>query len=299
MTQWPLAQLRHIARFEYGDSLASEVRADGDVPVYGSNGRVGWHDRANTRGPTIVIGRKGSYGQVSYSEVPVFAIDTTYFVDTPKTANDLRWLYYALSTAELTTLGQDVGVPGLNRDLAYGQQVPLPPLAEQREIADYLDAETARIDALIAKKQQLIHLLEERHETAFDKALLQFGVGLPIDLDPGAMRSLSLPQGWRVAKLSSALRQLTNGYVGPTRDILVDEGIRYIQGLHIKKGTMTLSVDRSTLRRPGTAPAQERPCGLVTWSLCRPATSGSALSCRMISAKRIVTPCSSRVPTRM
>lgn len=40
--------------------------------------------------------------------------------------------------------------------------IPLPPLAEQRAIADYLDAETARIDALIAKKQQLIHLLEER-----------------------------------------------------------------------------------------------------------------------------------------
>jgi type I restriction enzyme S subunit len=41
-------------------------------------------------------------------------------------------------------------------------RVSLPPLAEQRAIADYLDVETARIDALIAKKQQLIHLLEER-----------------------------------------------------------------------------------------------------------------------------------------
>ena len=41
---------------------------------------------------------------------------------------------------------------------------PLPTLDEQRAIADYLDAETARIDALIAKKQQLIHLLEERLE---------------------------------------------------------------------------------------------------------------------------------------
>lgn len=40
--------------------------------------------------------------------------------------------------------------------------LPQPPLAEQRAIADYLDAETARIDALIAKKQQLIHLLRER-----------------------------------------------------------------------------------------------------------------------------------------
>ena len=44
-----------------------------------------------------------------------------------------------------------------------------PPLAEQRAIADYLDAETARIDALIAKKQQLIHLLEERRSAVFER----------------------------------------------------------------------------------------------------------------------------------
>jgi type I restriction enzyme S subunit len=49
--------------------------------------------------------------------------------------------------------------------------LPHPRLAEQRAIADYLDAETARIDALIAKKQQLIHLLEERWETELTELL--------------------------------------------------------------------------------------------------------------------------------
>lgn len=169
MSPWPLAQLRHIARFAYGDSLASSNRVDGPVPVYGSNGPVGSHEKANTGAPVIVIGRKGSYGQVNFSDEPVFAIDTTYFVDPSTTSHDIRWLYYALTTAGLTALGQDVGVPGLNRDLAYGQRIPLPTLAEQRSIAGYLDAETARIDALIAKKQQLIHLLEERRWRTFDE----------------------------------------------------------------------------------------------------------------------------------
>ena len=159
---WPSVQIRHCARFTYGDSLAAEDRADGSVPVFGSNGQVGVHNAANTRGPVIVIGRKGSYGKVRYSEAPVFAIDTTYSIDASTTRHELRWLYYALLTAGLDTLGQDVGVPGLNRENAYAQRIPLPPLAEQRAIADYLDAETTRIDALIAKKQQLIRLLEER-----------------------------------------------------------------------------------------------------------------------------------------
>jgi len=50
----------------------------------------------------------------------------------------------------------------LSTDALAEARVAVPPLAEQRAIADYLDTETARIDALIAKKQQLIHLLEER-----------------------------------------------------------------------------------------------------------------------------------------
>jgi type I restriction enzyme, S subunit len=59
-------------------------------------------------------------------------------------------------------LSQDVGVPGLSREQAYSQRIPLPGPSEQRAIADFLDAETARIDALIVKKHQLITSLRER-----------------------------------------------------------------------------------------------------------------------------------------
>ena len=44
--------------------------------------------------------------------------------------------------------------------------VPLPPLEEQRAIADYLDRETARIDTLIEEQQRLIEMLRERRRTA-------------------------------------------------------------------------------------------------------------------------------------
>ena len=48
----------------------------------------------------------------------------------------------------------------------------MPPLGEQRAIADYLDTETARIDALITKKRRLITLLEERRELALVPSVL-------------------------------------------------------------------------------------------------------------------------------
>jgi type I restriction enzyme, S subunit len=160
--RWPQVQLRHVARFAYGESLAAEDRRDGDIRVFGSNGAVGLHDRPNTLGPVLVVGRKGSYGKIQFSSEPVFAIDTTYYVDGSTTAHDIRWLYYSLSTLGLDLLSQDVGVPGLSREAAYVQRIDLPSRAEQRAIADYLDAETARIDALITKKQRMIELAEQR-----------------------------------------------------------------------------------------------------------------------------------------
>jgi type I restriction enzyme S subunit len=151
-----------MAQLEYGDSLANDIRNDGAIKVYGSNGPVGTHDRPNTSGPVIVIGRKGSFGKVQYSSEPVFAIDTTYFIDGRSTDADLRWLYYLLQTSRLDELSEDVGVPGLSREKAYAVRVSLVPLAVQREIADFLDSETARIDALIEKKRRMIDALEER-----------------------------------------------------------------------------------------------------------------------------------------
>ena len=118
----------------------------------------------------------------------------------------------------------------------YGNvNVRIPELSEQRRIADFLDVETSRVDALVEKKQQMISLLRERAEGLFSAALESKGFRWGSSLDhPGS--SGSVPLGWRVAHLSVVLDQLTNGYVGPTRDLLVDDGVRYIQSLHIKGG---------------------------------------------------------------
>ena len=156
--------LRRVCALRYGDSLAETDRRDGDVPVYGSNGVVGSHDHANTVGMTIVVGRKGSFGKLQFSRVPVFAIDTTFYIDATSTSADLRWLFYAMSTLPLDQLSFDVGVPGLSRERAYEERLAFPDRPTQVRVAAHLDAETARIDALIAKKRRLIALLVDRRD---------------------------------------------------------------------------------------------------------------------------------------
>lgn len=132
-------RLGEVCEFVYGDSLKEERRRPGKVPVFGSNGIVGWHDQPITSGPAIVIGRKGSIGEINWSNEPCFPIDTTYFVEKTKQPFDLRWLYFTLLKLDLTRFNKSAAVPGLNREDAYKQRIPWPNLSDQKRIAGLLE----------------------------------------------------------------------------------------------------------------------------------------------------------------
>ena len=209
---WDIRRLRHVCRLAYGDSLAFRDRdSGGSVLVYGSNGKVGVHSSANVCGPCLIIGRKGSYGKVSYSRLPIFAIDTTYYVDRRHTDADIRWLYYMLTSMQLDSLSKDSAIPGLNRQDAYARICLWPPLREQRTIAAHLDRETAKIDVLIGRNEVLIERLKEQRAALISRTLTR---GLPPDesrkagIDPHPKLKSSgvewlgdVPERWRVGRL--------------------------------------------------------------------------------------------------
>jgi type I restriction enzyme S subunit len=197
---WQAVKLKRVCAFAYGESLTSESRVYGEVDVYGSNGAVGSHEQANTLAPCLVIGRKGSFGKVNYSDKAVFAIDTTFFVDSRFTQADLRWLYYALSHARLDSATKDSAIPGLDREDAYARDLCLCSKPEQRAIAAFLDAETARIDDLVAKKEQLIALLLE-HRAALIAGAVTKGLDPNVPMKDSGVEWLGeIPKHWEVMK---------------------------------------------------------------------------------------------------
>ncbi|HEX5159605.1 MAG TPA: restriction endonuclease subunit S [Ktedonobacterales bacterium] len=198
--QWEVKRLKYVSRMRYGEALASETRESGDVAVFGSNGMVDTHNRHNTAGPCLIIGRKGSYGKVTYSSDRCFVIDTAYAIDCHETHSHIRWLFYALSCLNLDQTSQDTGVPGLSREVAYNHWLPLPPLDEQLAIAAYLDWETARIDALVAKKQRLIELLREKRAALISHAVTRgLDPNAPLK-DSGVDPIGAIPKHWEVRR---------------------------------------------------------------------------------------------------
>ncbi|MBE7535037.1 MAG: restriction endonuclease subunit S [Anaerolineales bacterium] len=163
MKKYPIVPLGEVCDFVYGDSLKETDRKGGDIPVYGSNGIVGWHDEAITKGETIIVGRKGSIGEIHLSKIPCWAIDTTYYIDKTKVPCDFTWLYYTLKALDLTRLNKSAAVPGLNRDDAYEQKISLPPLTEQKRIASLL----ARADRLRSLRRTARELGESLLQSVF------------------------------------------------------------------------------------------------------------------------------------
>lgn len=162
-SSWKLVTLGEICQFRYGKALAASQRHEGPYRVFGSNGTIGTHTTGFTLGPTIVIGRKGSIGEVTYSSDSCWPIDTTYYIDESSTVCDLKWLFYRLTAMRLTELNRAAAVPGLNRNDAYRKQLLLPSVPEQRRTVDVLD----EVEALRSGRREAIDLLDDFAQSTF------------------------------------------------------------------------------------------------------------------------------------
>ncbi len=163
----PLVELSQVIRVHYGAALKEVERVQtGPHEVFGSSGVVGHHSKSLFDHPSIVIGRKGSVGSVTYAPRGGWAIDTTFFIErlVPQKC-ELRYLYYALAQANLARHTITTSIPGLSRGDIYRTRIPLPAPAEQRRIADILD----KADAIRRKRKEAVALTEDLLRSAFLK----------------------------------------------------------------------------------------------------------------------------------
>ncbi len=78
---WQTKSLGELIRLEYGKPLSDEKRkADGKYPVYGANGEKHRTDEYFHDKPSIIVGRKGSAGEINLTERKFWPLDVTYFV---------------------------------------------------------------------------------------------------------------------------------------------------------------------------------------------------------------------------
>ncbi|GAB1437293.1 hypothetical protein MASR2M36_00240 [Providencia sp.] len=222
--EWSLTNLGSIIELKYGKSLPASTRDNGEFPVYGSNGIVGNHSNPLVKTEGIIVGRKGSYGEVQLSHSPFFPIDTTYYID-ELFNQPLKYWFYQLKTLPLTKLNKSTAIPGLNREDAYRQSIALPPLAEQKVIADTLDTLLTQVEIIKTHLELIPEILKHFHQSVLTAAV-----------------SGNLTKKWRKEGIpfKTTTEELSNlakfiDYRGKT-PIKTDSGIPLITAKNIRQG---------------------------------------------------------------
>ncbi|MEQ9570129.1 MAG: restriction endonuclease subunit S, partial [Longimicrobiales bacterium] len=212
---WPESRLGSLFAVRSGDQISSSEMVDEGVPLVGGNGTRGHVPVANINKPSLIVGRVGALcgNAHSYAE-PIWASEHA-LVLAPRSSSDLRFFRYVLSTADLRELAVGAAQPVISATRLGQVSLPVPPLEVQRAIADFLDRETKKIDTLIAKKERLLELLDEKRTALITQAVTK---GLDPDVpmtDSGIEWLGEIPEHWEVATIKNVAR-LRSGHT-PSR----------------------------------------------------------------------------------
>lgn len=136
---WQTKKLGDILKLEYGKPLPKLKRKnDGAYPAYGANGEKDRTDQYYFNKRSIIVGRKGSAGEINLTEEKFWPLDVTYFVVFDDKEYDLYFLYYLLDILNIPKLAKGVK-PGINRNDVYSLNVKVPEFLEQHRIVKILN----------------------------------------------------------------------------------------------------------------------------------------------------------------
>ena len=177
---------------------------------------------------------------------PVPGCSQTYIMYCLLNAPYIRWL---------DSLTYGAKMPRVSPNQVRNSYAPLPPDSEQRTIADFLDRETAKIDALVARKERLIELLHEKRTALITRAVTQ-GLDPNVPMKDSGVEWLGdIPGHWGLTRLKRILRRCDYGI----SDSLGGSGdIRVLTMAHVQHGEIVLpdvgsidAVDRTLVLESG------------------------------------------------
>ena len=213
--KWNISKLKRIFQFENGknSNLLTEeyVKSnEGPYPVYSgqtkNNGVLGSIDsyEYDFKNNVILVTTVGAKAMTTFLINGKLSLSQNCALIKLKSSDDFSNYYYYLCKILFNYergLIPDIMQPSLRIGNLNTYNIIKPPLEEQQQIANYLDKQTAKIDATIAKNEELIQLLEEKRVALINQVVTK---GLNPDVpmkDSGVEWIGEIPEHWDVEKI--------------------------------------------------------------------------------------------------
>ncbi|MEE3501305.1 restriction endonuclease subunit S [Acidiphilium acidophilum] len=242
---WNVVPLKHLAEFINGDAFKPTEWAVSGTPIIRIQNLNGGEDFNYYAGEVeqrylvydgdLLFGWSGnrgtSFGPFLWTRKEVCVLNQHIFRVIPNSA-DKRSLFWMLKAATAHVEDQAHGIIGMvhvTKGALGAISVPLPRLPEQIAIAAFLDRETARLDALIAKYCSMIDLLREKRQAMISRAVTK-GLDPTVAMKDSGVEWLGeVPAGWRVGALKLFLDENLTYGANESADHANPEDPRYIR----------------------------------------------------------------------
>lgn len=198
----------------------------GNVPVYGSNGIIGYTEKSKYSNK-IILGRVGAYcGSVAYCDGEFNATDNTLITTCKEDKIGYKFAYYLLSQYKLNDFAGGSAQPLITQGLLKHLKCNIPSLEEQDKIASILSA----YDSLIEANNKRIKILEQMAENLYKEWFVRFRF-------PGheaAEFENGIPKGWEYTEFSKVF-SVARGVSYSSEEIDCEDGenlinLKNIQG---------------------------------------------------------------------
>ena len=128
---------------------------------------------------------------------------------------------------ELGATGASQSMQNISQDVIRNLSIPLPCVKEQQAIANFLDRETAKIDALIAEQQRLIELLQEKRQAVISHAVTKgLNPNAPMK-DSGVEWLGEVPEHWEVVQVRRITESHKQGFY--SNEGYVEQGVNLLR----------------------------------------------------------------------
>lgn len=144
---WEVKKLKYVASLNSGNTINAEsIEPEGAYPVLGGNGLRGYTTTFTHDGHFALIGRQGALcGNINYGNGQFFATEHALVVSL-KGEYETVWLGELLRIMNLGQYSQAAAQPGLSAERLMQLSIPVPPLAEQRSIVNFIEAKANKIN---------------------------------------------------------------------------------------------------------------------------------------------------------
>ena len=161
MSDWKEEVLGNVLEVKYGK--AHKKLPEGKIPCYGSGGLMRYVNEQLYDKESILIPRKGSLNNIMYQDEPFWTVDTMFWSKIDEEKVFPKFLFYQLTLIDYTNLNVGSAVPSLIVPVINEIEINIPPLPEQKAIAEVLSSLDDKIDLLHRQNKTL----EQMAETLF------------------------------------------------------------------------------------------------------------------------------------